>query len=164
MSRFAPELEVVLQSLVAEHRKLLGYVEAQQAAMKKFDLAAMDTARNQQEACRLRVTTLENKRKTLVANMARFLKVDPATLTLSKIAELHPARKDALLKLRGELKDLATRIAHRTHVAGRLAGAVVGHLNTVVRLLAGAVEKAGLYTKQGIPQVSKRIGVMEAVG
>ena len=27
-----------------------------------------------------------------------------------------------------------------------------------------AVEKAGLYTKQGIPQVSSRIGVMEAVG
>jgi hypothetical protein len=37
-------------------------------------------------------------------------------------------------------------------------------LNTVVRLLAGAVEKAGLYTKHGVPQVSSRIGVMEAVG
>ena len=49
-------------------------------------------------------------------------------------------------------------------MAGRLASAVLGHLNTVVRLLAGAVEKAGLYTKQGIPQVSARIGVMEAVG
>jgi hypothetical protein len=164
MSRYAPELEALLQSLVAEHRKLLGYVEAQQAAMRKFDLAAMDAARNQQEACRLRVATIENKRRALVAAMARFLKVDPAVLTLTKIAELHPARKDAMLKLRAELKDLATRIAQRTHVAGKLAGAVLGNLNTVVRLIAGAVEKAGLYTKHGVPQVSSRIGVMEAVG
>jgi hypothetical protein len=69
-----------------------------------------------------------------------------------------------LLKLRAELKDVINRVQARTHVAGKLASAVVGHLNTVVRLLAGAVEKAGLYTKQGIPQVSSRIGVMEAVG
>ncbi len=164
MSRFAPELEAVLQSLVAEHRKLLGYVEAQQAAMKKFDLLAMDAARNQQEACRLRVATLENKRRLIVSNTAKLLKVDPVTLNLTKLAELHPPRKDALLKLRAELKDLAMQITHRTHVAGRLAGAVLGNLNTVVRLIAGAVEKAGLYTKQGIPQVSSRIGVMEAVG
>jgi hypothetical protein len=164
MSRFATELEAVLQSLVAEHRKLLGYVEAQQAAMKKFDLAAMDAARNQQEACRLRVATLENKRRAVVAAMAKFLKVAPETLNLTKVAELHPQRKDALMKVRAELKDLATQITRRAHVAGRLAGAVLGNLNTVVRLLAGAVEKAGLYTKHGIPQVSKRIGVMEAVG
>ena len=45
-----------------------------------------------------------------------------------------------------------------------LAGAVLGHLNTVVRLIAGAVERAGIYTKSGVPQVSNRIGVMEAVG
>src|SRR5688572_19691109 len=106
MSRYAPELEALLQALVNEHRKLLGYVEAQQAAMKKFDLAAMDAARNQQEACRLRVATLENKRRTIVIAMAKFLKVDAATLNLTRIAEIHPARKDAMLKLRAELKDL----------------------------------------------------------
>src|ERR1700754_2431680 len=118
----------------------------------------MDAARNQQEACRLRVTVLENKRRAIVINMGKALRVDPNSLNLTKIAELHPPRKDALLKLRAEMKDLATRIPHRTRVAGRLAGAVLGHLNTVVRLLAGAVEKAGLYTKYGVPQVSSRIG------
>ena len=30
--------------------------------------------------------------------------------------------------------------------------------------LAGAVERAGVYTKDGIPRVSGRIGIMEAVG
>ena len=42
--------------------------------------------------------------------------------------------------------------------------ALLGHLNTVVRLIAGAVERAGVYTKTGAPQMSNRIGVMEAVG
>ena len=164
MSRLLPELENVLQLLVAEHRRLLAHLEAQQAAMKAFDLKALDDARNQQEACRLRVATLENKRRAAVALIAKTLRVDGQTLMLTRLAELQPASRNALLKLRDELRDLAARITARTHVAGRLAGAVLGHLNTVVRLLAGAVEKTGVYTKQGVPRVSSRIGVMEAVG
>ena len=164
MSRLLPDLENVLQLLVAEHRRLLAHVEAQQAAMKAFDLKAIDDARNLQEASRLRVATLENKRRTLVLHIAKALRVDGQGLTLTRLAELQPARAAALLKLRDELRDVAARITARTHVAGRLAGAVLGHLNTVVRLLAGAVEKTGVYTKPGVPRVSSRIGVMEAVG
>ena len=163
MSRLLPELESVLRALADEHRRLLAHVEAQQAAMKTIDLKAMDEARNQQEASRLRVAALETKRRTVVAHIARGLKLD-GRVTLSQIADLHPPRRDALLAVRDEIKTLATSIAARSHVAGRLATAVLGHLNTVVRLLAGAVEKAGLYTKHGVPRVSTRIGVMEAVG
>ena len=163
MSRLLPELESVLRALADEHRRLLASVEAQQAAMKAFDLKAMDDARNQQEASRLRVATLEAKRRTVVAHIAKGLKLD-GKVTLTRLADLHPPRRDALLILRDEIRQLAEAIAARAHVAGRLAGAVLGHLNTVVRLLAGAVEKAGLYTKHGVPRVSSRIGVMEAVG
>ena len=163
MSRLLPELESVLRALADEHRRLLAAVEAQQGAMKAFDLKAMDDARNQQEASRLRVATLEAKRRTVVAHIAKGLKLD-GKVTLTQLADLHPPRRAALLALRDEIKQLAETIAARTHVAGRLAGAVLGHLNTVVRLLAGAVEKAGLYTKHGVPRVSSRIGVMEAVG
>lgn len=163
MSRLLPELESVLRALADEHRRLLASVEAQQAAMKAFDLKAMDDARNQQEASRLRVATLEAKRRLVVTHIAKGLKLD-GKVTLTRLAELHPPRRDALLALRDEIKQVAETIATRTHVAGRLAGAVLGHLNTVVRLLAGAVEKAGLYTKHGVPSVSSRIGMMEAVG
>lgn len=163
MSRLLPELENVLRALADEHRRLLACVEAQQAAMKVFDLKAMDDARNQQEASRLRVGALETKRRTVVLHIAKGLKIDGKP-TLSMLADLHPQRREALLVLRNEIKGLAEKIATRTHVASRLSSAVLGHLNTVVRLLAGAVEKAGLYTKHGVPSVSSRIGVMEAVG
>jgi FlgN protein len=163
MSRLLPELENVLRALADEHRRLLAHVEGQQAAMKAFNLKAMDDARNQQEASRLRIATLETKRRTVVAHIAKGLKLD-GNITLARIADLHPARRDALLAVRNEIKQLAETIATRSHIAGRLASSVLGHLNTVVRLFAGAVEKAGLYTKHGVPSVSSRIGVMEAVG
>jgi len=161
--RLLTELEMILQQQIAEHGRLLKHVEAHEGAMKAFDLRAMDAAANQQEASRLRIATLENKRKTVVLQLAKLLKVN-GTLTLAHIAELNPQRGEGLLRLRDELKAVIKQISERSHVAGRLAGAVLGHLNTVVRLLAGAVEQGGVYTKHGVPQVSQRIGMMEAVG
>ena len=148
MVRQLADLELALQQLVAEHRKLLASMDAQQAAMRVMDLNAMDVALNAQEASRLRISTLETKRRTVVSLLTRGVKVE-APVTLTKVAALYPQRRDALLKLRDELKDVATTIATRTKVAVKLAG---------------AVERAGVYTKDGIPRVSGRIGIMEAVG
>ncbi|MEZ0264134.1 MAG: flagellar export chaperone FlgN [Phycisphaerae bacterium] len=163
MSRQVHELELLLQGLIDEHAKLLGHVDAHQAAMRTLDLKAMDAAVSMQEACRLRVNVLENKRRLLVGQIARAHRMTQQ-VTVAEIAALYPPSSAKLLSLRTKLKEQITQIQSRTHVAGRVASAVLGHLNTVVRLIAGAVEKAGLYTKQGVPQVSARIGVMEAVG
>jgi hypothetical protein len=163
MSRLVSDLEAALGGLVAEHRKLLEQVRAHEAALRAFDLKGMEMAAAQQEATRLRITTWENRRRAVVSQLAKALRLEP-NVTLARLAALHPLRRDALLNLRDELKGLAEQIAGRTKVSGRIAAAVLGHLNTAVRLLAGAVEKAGVYTKQGVPQVTRRIGVMEAVG
>lgn len=166
MSRLVAEVEAVLQQLVAEHRKLLGHVQAHGKAVRSMDLRAMDAAAAQQEAARLRIAGLDSRRKSIVLQLARTMKIDPgpAGLTLSQLAELHPPRRDALLQFRRELRELAAAITAHTTVSGRVARAVLGHLNTAVRLLAGAVERAGTYTRQGTPKVARRIGAMEAVG
>jgi len=81
MVRQLAELEAALQQQVAEHRKLLGLVEAQYAAMRAMDLAALDAAMNAQEACRLRIATLEAKRRGVVQLIGRGAKVEgPVTL------------------------------------------------------------------------------------
>jgi hypothetical protein len=157
------ELENLLRQLIAEHRKLLFYVEQQQAAMKLFDLKAMEAAARQQEAARLRIATIENKRRAVVEAIAMRLGLT-GPVTITRLASHDAQRREALLQLATELKEIIHQIAQRTHVAGRLSGAVVGHLNTVMRLLAGAVAQAGVYTKQGVPRVARRIGAMEAVG
>lgn len=163
MSRHLFDLESILQQLIVEHRKLLRHLDAQQAAMKAFALDAMDAAANQQEASRLRIAKLENQRRAIVQQLARQYRA-AGEMTLSQIGQVYPERSASLKQLRDELKRAIQQVQSRSHVAGRVAGAVLGHLNTVVRLLAGTVERAGVYTKSGVPRVSARIGIMEAVG
>ena len=163
MQKEVSQLQLILQQLIAEHDKLLTHLSAQQSAMKKMDLSAIDQLTSLQDATRMRIAALDSKRKTLVIQLALMLKM-PGTPTLSHLAEAIPQHKQSLFNLRDQLKSKVTQVATKSTIAGRVAGALLGHLNTVVRLLAGAVEQAGLYTKQGTPQVSTRIGVMEAVG
>ena len=161
------DLENILSALISEHERLLRHLDAQHASMKKLDAKAMDDAASQAESARLRIATLDSRRRQLVAQLAQLLRVEGQP-TLARIAEAMPAAqaqsKKKLLDLRDRLKGLVAQAANRAQMSGKLAGSVLGHLNTVVRLLAGAVEQAGIYTKHGTPRVSSRIGVMEAVG
>ena len=157
------ELEIILQQLVTEHEKLLRHLDDQQAAMKRMDLRAMEDACKAQEGTRLRITSMETRRRAMVTQVALALKIS-APATLAKVAEAAGAHGPKLMALRGRLKELIAQVANRSHVASRLASAVLGHLNTMVRLVAGAVEQPGVYTKHGTPQVAGRIGVLEAIG
>jgi hypothetical protein len=163
MSRQIVELENVMQLLIDEHRRLLAHVTAQQEAMKRLELATIEDATHRQEASRLRIATLESRRRALVQQIAKLSRLG-GEVTLSQIVAAAPQNGPRLLALREELRGLIKQIADRTHVAGRLTAAVLGHLNTAVRLFADAVGQAGTYTKHGVPRVSARIGVMEAVG
>lgn len=164
MSRQVLELEALLQELIAENQRLLKHIQSQQAAMRTMDTAAMDVTARQQDASRMRLLSLEARRRNTVTQILQQNNKRGPNVTIAEIAAWYPARSAELLKLRKQLKDVVQQVQTRAQVAGRVAGAVLGHLNTVVRLIAGAVEKAGLYTKQGVPKVSSRIGVMEAVG
>jgi hypothetical protein len=163
MSRQIAELENILQLLIDEHRRMLTLVDTQQQAMKALQLDAMQEAMHRQESSRLRIASLDNRRRLLVQQIGKLARLNSA-VTLTQLAVLFPQEGSKLLALRDELKSLVREIADRTHVAGRLAAAVLGHLNTALRLFAGAVGQAGTYTKTGVPRVSARIGVMEAVG
>jgi hypothetical protein len=157
------ELETILQHLVTEHEKLVHQLDEQQSAMKKLDLRALEEISKLQEATRLRIASLEARRRATVSQLSPALKIQgPATL--SKVIEASAANQPKLPDLRARLKDLMDQIATRSHIASRLAVAVLGHLNTMVRLLATAVDQPGVYTKHGAPQVTARIGVLEAIG
>ena len=163
MSKQISELEAVLKQLITEHNRLLQLVTKHEAAMKAFDLRGMDDTGREQDACRLRIVGIEQRRRLIVIQLAKTLNVTGEP-TLKQIAALQPAHAKSLLALRTELKQVVEQISLRTFIGGKVAGAVLGHLNTVVRLVAGAVERAGLYTKSGIPKLSARIGGLEAIG
>lgn len=163
MSRQLTELENVLELLIAEHKRMLAMLDAQQKAMKSMALDEMESNSHRQESSRLRIGGLEARRRLLVQQLAKLARLN-GNVTLAQVAQAFPPNGPKLLALRDELKGLMKQISDRTHIAGKLAAAVLGHLNTAVRLFAGAVGQSGTYTKNGVPKVSGRIGVMEAVG
>jgi DNA repair exonuclease SbcCD ATPase subunit len=163
MSRQVLEIEAVLQQLIDEHRKLLAQVDRQFEAVRFYKPREMQDIAVLQDATRLRVIKLESQRRLLTHQLGKLYKVE-GELTITKLIEMFPARAENLKKLRTELRSLMQQIKTKTHISGRVAASVLGHLNTIVRLLAGAVERAGVYTKHGVPKVSARIGAMEAVG
>src|SRR5580765_3589284 len=119
-------LESILQQLIVEHRKLLRNLDAQQNAMKTMALDQMDAAASQQEASRRRIAALDSRRRAIVQELARQNRI-AGEISLSQIATLFPQRAGALTQLRDELKRVALEIQSRNHIAGKLAGAVLGH-------------------------------------
>jgi hypothetical protein len=163
MSHQLLELETVLTQLVVEHKTMLLLIERQQAAMRGLRTSEMEEIQQRQEIARRRLANLENRRRTLTGELAKLYRLS-GEVTVGRLAEIFPQRSVALMNLRDDLRGLISQIAQRLAVSSKVAGAMVGHLNTVIRLVAGAVERAGIYTRRGLPQVSRRIGVMEAVG
>ncbi len=157
------DLEALLGELIEEHRKLLMCVEIHQAAMQSLNTPAMETSRARQEAARSRILRLELRRRTIVLQIGRInqIKGEPK---IPVIAELYPQRRVQLLKLRDELFEAMKKVADRSFVANKVAAAVLGHLNTAMRILAGAVGSGGIYTNRGTPKMAMRIGSIEAVG
>src|SRR5215217_722624 len=107
MSRLLSDLESVLQGLAEEHRKLAGHLDGHHRAMKALDLTAMEGLANLQEATRQRIAAWDARRKAAVVHLARSIRPAPSPddLTLRRLAELFPQRREVLLKLRQELKD-----------------------------------------------------------
>ncbi len=163
MSRQLAELEHVLSLIVVEHRKLLEQVDAQHLAMRTMQTEQIQNITALQESTRLRIATLDTKRRNLAIAIGKLIRLTGEP-TLAQLAQAFPARALPLQQLRRELRTLVTQIQTKTTIASRLAGAVLGHLNTAVRLIAGAVEQAGVYTKHGTPRIAARIGAIEAVG
>jgi flagellar biosynthesis/type III secretory pathway chaperone len=164
MSRQLADLEQTLAYLVAEHRKLLEQIEAQQLAMRELKPELIENITNRQETTRMRIATLDVRRRTLTQQIGKLVRIPGNEPTITQLAQAFPQRAQKLYGMRNELRDLATAIQARNTIASRLASAVLGHLNTAVRVIAGAVEQAGVYTKNGTPRVSARIGAIEAVG
>lgn len=157
------DLAAILVQLTAEHRTLLAQMESQHTAMKKFDITTMSDLLAAQDATRLRIVNLETRRRNLLRAITTSLRLSEPP-TLAALAGMFPPQAAGLNKARQELRQVIAKVAQRGSGSGRLAGAVLGHLNTAMRLLAAAVERAGLYTRRGVPRLASRIGVMEAVG
>lgn len=164
------ELERALRLVLADQKRLAETLNAQREAMRQLKAGDVEKLAAAGAAIRQRVAASDARRKLLTAAAARELGVAAKDLTLAMLiaAVKDPARAGRLSKLREELRAAVMEVATASHVAGRLAGAVLGHLNMAVRTLSGAIQGSpsagGAYTRTGSPRVGGRIGVIEALG
>lgn len=172
MYQAVDDLEKSLNQLLADQRRLLELLVAQRDAMSGLRAGAMEALAAEQERIRMRVSGTEARRRSLAAAAAVSLRlqVPPGgEVTLGQIAAavIDQGRRGRLLALRDELRVVLTDVANASHVAGRVAGSVLGHLNLAMRLMAAAMRDAGTYTRSGSPRVgmgSGRLGALELVG
>lgn len=165
------ELERALSQLLEDQRQLLKLMAAQKEAMRKLDVRAMEALSAEQERVRLRIGAGEGRRRQLVQLAATGLRMSvPAEgIGLSQLAAavLDQRRRERLLGLRESLRQTALEVDQAAAITGRLAGAVLGHLNTAMRLLVAAVSDPGTYTRSGTPRLAPaggRLGALEMVG
>ncbi len=152
------ELKVLLRQMISTQRQLLVLLVEQQTAMSALDAPKLEQLSRRQEEIRQHIAQQETRRKYLVMRLSSAQKP-----TLAALAQQHPDDAKELLQLRDGLREAIETVRHRSAVSGKLAGAVLGHLNQAVRLLAGAVQRAGVYTRSGQPNGAARLGVLNAV-
>jgi hypothetical protein len=159
----AAELLRLLQAQIAEHKRLIDCLARHASAIKAMNLAEVDLAVRTAAQLRQRLATLELRRKAAADVLANTLKLG-GRASLAQIASALPNDAAALFAARDELRKLIEQARAQAHIASRVAGAVLGHLNTVVRLVGTAVKHAGVYTRSGNARVSRPVGLIEAVG
>lgn len=156
-------LEVVLRQLLAEHRALLGAVEAHEVALRTYSLDRIEKAARDQDLARQKINATETRRRQLTHQLARQHKLLTPP-TLSKLGELYPARAAALKAIRADLADVASKICHKSSLTTRVAQSVLGHVNATLRLVASAAAGPSPYTRRGDASLpSGRMGVLNAV-
>ena len=96
------DLEHLLRLMIAEHRKLLGQLDLQQVAMRNFRVREVEDLTALQESTRLRIATLEVKRRLAVQQIARLMRIEPdlagTDVSLSKLAR--PSRTRSSIRAR----------------------------------------------------------------
>lgn len=162
MSPTIVELEKLLAVLVNEHRTLSAAADVYQKALRTFDLEQINAGADAVEASRSKIVMFENRRRHQTLLVARTHKL-PNDVTITQIATAVPAHRLTLLKHRDELRKLVAEISAKNNVSAKVAAAMMGHLNSVVRMVSGAVRQAAVYTRYGQHTVAARVGVMEAV-
>ena len=148
-------LEAVLREMLAEHRALVGHLDAQQAGLRVLNAGAIEATTALQELSRRRIATLDARRRQLVRDLTR----STAEVPLSKLLATLGADRPELVALASELREVVRQASARAKIVGRLTASLLGHLNTAARLLDGD----GRYGKTGTPMHLARPSTLRAV-
>ena len=156
------DLETLLKEQTTAYRDLAGLLDEGRAAMSDLRLGDLTKLTERQLNHRDRLVALERRRVALTRRLAGPGK-NAAELTVAKLAERYPQRRKVLLALRDQLKAATRDAQHRSKLAGGVAGGVLGHLSTAVRLIDEVSGLRPTYDGEGGQVRLRRRAAVEAV-
>ena len=128
--------------------------------MAALELARVLELTREHAARRDELVRLERRRRAMLRRLAGPGGEEP---TLAQLADRHPPRAKVLRRLREELVRATDDVGRRGKLAAGVAGGVLGHVNTALRLLGEAAGRDGRYTAHGTAAVGRGRSVVEAL-
>ncbi len=144
-------LERILREQLQGHRRLLESIERTREAVRKADMAAIETHCRQEHEIASALAELEKGRLALVGRLTERLRPGAATpLTISEIAEC--AGDDAgprLEAVAAELKSQVIAVRRESSVVRTAAEALSRHMSGLMQTVQAVLCRAQVYSRRG---------------
>ena len=161
------ELVRSFDALRALHEQLFGILEAKIAAMRAANVAALQTANQEEHAVLQTLREKESQRSSLMQALARECGMTAKAVrkaTISEIAPLIPSvERELLLNAASRLQAVVARTAQANRIAGTIARQVTSHMKFVFSGLRPARSTPVGYTVRGESFLANPV-IMDVVG
>jgi hypothetical protein len=147
-------LVTVLVAAAEAYRGLLPLVEEEARALARADVAALADIAARREDALARLSKLERERTAALGWIAAAHGVSPATLTVSRLADLSPGHAPALRRVGAELREVLARLVDRHGKNRFVAERTLACLRGLFQSVAAAVAPGQTYTRGGRADVS----------
>jgi hypothetical protein len=142
----AAPLETVLESMIAEHQRLLEAARRQRRAISEADAAAIAECIREQNRIVQRIASLERERAEAVRSAA-MVGNDPAPTLAAFAAGLPWAARERLLSLRERLLGVLEALRLEHEVVRAAAAALAAHMDGLMRQIGRRLSQAGTYDR-----------------
>jgi hypothetical protein len=116
----------------------------------KFDVERLDALTHGKRLLYSRLQSLENRRRRLVAELARHFGLDPEKITLSDLAAHAPlAHQDMLRRARDVFKQLAVDVADKLQVSTKRVDRSLWLIENLRFLMTQGIEEPSTYEQLG---------------
>lgn len=149
MTNLVEELATVLLAEAHQVQCLVPLLHAEERALLRADVAAIVELTGQKEILAHRLTELEKARRKLVARLAPALGVRPEGVTLSSLIKLSATPSPALVRLKGELRDLLATLQAANRRNGLLMERSLGLLRGLTAELVSVLAPPTTYAPTG---------------
>lgn len=152
LDAIAAQLDDLLTELTGTYGRLLGAMDGHTEAVRRADGAAIAAGTQVQAELVTRISELERRRRKLVSDASVVITFPPLgrAVTLTDLATHLPHQSSQAMQHKARaLKELIGQVHARQTMLRNAAGALLAHIEGVVRQVGRQLSRAGTYSPRG---------------